>query len=49
MNTPLYAIPGQRAALAETAAVTSASSATAVDADPLSRARSVAEVLALLR
>ncbi len=46
MNTPLYAIPGQRAALAETAAVTSASSATAVDADPLSRARSVAEVLA---
>ncbi|MGY0197275.1 CbbX protein [Leptothrix sp. BB-4] len=46
MNTPLYAIPGQRAALAETSAVTSAAPATAVDTDPLSRARSVAEVLA---
>ena len=46
MNTPLYAIPGQRAALAETPPVTSLASATALDADPLSRARSVAEVLA---
>jgi probable Rubsico expression protein CbbX len=43
MNTPLYAIPGQRAPLPEPAATMPAA---AVDADPLARARSVAEVLA---
>ncbi len=43
MNTPLYAIPGQRAALAEASAPTPAAP---VDADPLASARSVAEVLA---
>ncbi|MDP4302546.1 CbbX protein [Leptothrix discophora] len=43
MNTPLYAIPGQRAPQAEAPAPTPV---VAADADPLACARSVAEVLA---